>query len=71
VANKLGDGKKRNSRKVVLVMDGLHVVDQNSTMSLLTALPHSFPACVRVILSTQVDTPSYDVSIMAIALLAL
>ena len=62
VATKLSLGKKKNAKKLILVIDGLHIVDQNSQTSLLSVLPHSFPACVRAIYSTQVNTPSFDVS---------
>lgn len=65
VANKFSSGQKRSSKKLVLVIDGLHVVDQKAATSLLSIFPHSFPSCVRAIFSTQTNTLSYDISLIS------
>ena len=62
VANKFSSKNKRNTKKLILVIDGMHIIDQSSSTSLLSVLPHSFPACVRAIFSTQTGTPSLEVS---------
>lgn len=71
VATSLGDGKKRGGRKLILIIDALNIIEQGdetgsggAAPSLLSFLPQSFPAVVRVILSTRTDSLAYNVSLL-------
>ncbi len=65
VSNSFEMTKKRNSKKVIILIDGINIIEGQSgtTTSLLSYLPRSYPPGIRVILTTQTSTPSFDVSL--------